>query len=811
MSESYSIVDILSYKNWRQVLFTTYALSLTFFESFVMRKLREQKCRDVTLIVDADGYLMSLSERRSSHVGQDYRIIPVALKNGVFHAKCMYLSADDGDVIVIGSGNMTFGGFGKNIEVFEILTPIESPNTFAEFAEFLDLLAIKDDFICPDDSWIEHFATLSRRASEAVTETPSIQPRLLHTVESSIVDQLRDIVTDVTEIKILSPYYDNDGKAVKKLADITSPQKLSIGIPPLIKQKINFPFKNTSDWPYAFSAIKPKIKEKPERYLHAKWLHIYTTLEELFEITGSINATDKALCSTENIEVGLLRQTHKGNEQLQWKQAKLPPSDTSFQYNKSGLGQKCLVYATLKQDSQLIGSVLSKGELEGMWDGAFETKSGDFHEFSIVVDENGLFRDHLQLPEDIIFGSGLQINLSKDSIAGRGWVNQENFLQLSKEQRSFTRLINREDTVEDEIALMDYLAISAARHQLIFRKPIKNHKSKPKGNEQDLPKEITIDLEELTPSESAEFDVNISQDVNKAHNDILTQIRRVLLGHKKRAEKDESTEVDENPDDLTKDKKSLESRENKSRKASFYNFYHCMIRLSKDAPSSKLRKAALVILFEVAMYMFRRQKQEVEAMEFLREWFSRVGHEHYIEEEAGALEQHFVTCAAVIASQHHTASAPEEHLTRVHENLESYWQGKVDRDYASQVLIEDINIGFLDYLLEDNSINLFENLQLALSHRTIRDHLSEQYDIIGKEESVDKTVFDILGPVGKEYSSISNARRRKQLLLLFPDKWQEGVCPGCSLELTAQQKVFLKQNRLAKCTSCSRFIINLRP
>ncbi len=193
-SESYSIVDILSYKNWSQVLFTTYALSLTFFESFVMRTLREQGCRDVTLIVDADGYQMSLSERRSSHVGQDYRVIPVALDSGVFHAKCMYLSADDGDVIVIGSGNMTFGGFGKNIEVFEIVTPNESPNTFTDFAEFLDLLAIKDDFISPDDSWMAHFATLSRRASESISETPANEPRLLHTVESSIVDQLRDIV-----------------------------------------------------------------------------------------------------------------------------------------------------------------------------------------------------------------------------------------------------------------------------------------------------------------------------------------------------------------------------------------------------------------------------------------------------------------------------------------------------------------------------------------------------------------------------------------------------------------------------------------
>ncbi len=49
-------------------------------------------------------------------VGQEYRLIPVALPDGVFHAKCLYLAGDEGDLLLVGSGNVTFGGHGRNTE-----------------------------------------------------------------------------------------------------------------------------------------------------------------------------------------------------------------------------------------------------------------------------------------------------------------------------------------------------------------------------------------------------------------------------------------------------------------------------------------------------------------------------------------------------------------------------------------------------------------------------------------------------------------------------------------------------------------------
>jgi len=62
--------------------------------------------------------------------------------------------------------------------------------------------------------------------------------------------------------------------------------------------------------------------------------------------------------------------------------------------------------------------------------------------------------------------------LTQGERRARGWVNQEDILRLSREQRSIIRLINREETIDDDIALLDYLSISANRHLTAFAKTI---------------------------------------------------------------------------------------------------------------------------------------------------------------------------------------------------------------------------------------------------------------------------------------------------------------------------------------------------
>ncbi len=182
-----SPTELLSSHRWNLALFTTYALSLTFFESVVLRILRQSGCQEIWVVVDAKGYRASLMERRSSRVGQEYRLVPVALPTGVFHPKCTYLSGPEGDLLLVVSGNLTFGGFGRNLEVLEVLEPNVAPLAFEDFAEFLSSLANREDFIAPDVSWTSTFANLAREAPRNQEGMPTEpQPRLIHSVERAV-------------------------------------------------------------------------------------------------------------------------------------------------------------------------------------------------------------------------------------------------------------------------------------------------------------------------------------------------------------------------------------------------------------------------------------------------------------------------------------------------------------------------------------------------------------------------------------------------------------------------------------------------
>ncbi|TLM67382.1 MAG: hypothetical protein FDZ69_04620 [Deltaproteobacteria bacterium] len=814
--DGFSITEILGYRNWKQALFTTYALSLTFFESFVMRELRKKGCREVYLIADADGYQMSLSERRSHQVGQDYRLIPVALPNGVFHAKCMYLASDEGDVLVVGSGNVTFGGFGRNLEVFEILTPDLSPLAFEDFADFLESLSIKDNWAVPERDWLDKFSSLALRAAKTAPSPPEDQPRLWHTVAEPIVGQMAKFcagVGKIREVNILSPYYDNDGSAVKSLIESLKPTALSIGLPTKSKQAVNFPFDSSAHWGVSLKAQKPVVPSA-NRGLHAKWFQIGAEGGEVIELTGSVNATSKALCSVDNVEVGVVRRTPKGGEALQWEPAAFPSKAVKFDYKASGLSGKCLIYASLKKDGLLQGVVLAQEPQPGEWQGLLENKGGDSLEFAVEVDSHGLFHCRLEASEQILFGPGLQLKMTREEISGRGWVNHEDILGLSKEYRSFVRFINRTETVDDEVALLDFLAISAGKHHLAFRTPIKHARKKeavPGGEK--LEQAVTIELDLIAP-DGTPIDPNDGPTPFGTHGrgDILAQVRRILLGHNR----GEDTDIEVDPDEIdgrkkTGKQKKQEYRDQRALKTSFDNFSSVMRGAVRGATDREVVKTALVIWFEVSMYMYRRLKERDEATKFVNEWLWAVSRERYSKDESGALEQHFVTNAAIVAAQTDDDEERGERLTRLHEALESYWGGEVDVDVAREALIDDVNVGFTEFLTDEQPVDLSQALRDVLGTKTTRSLLSEQIANYNAGAPLDGAAFIFKGPVGQEFLAKAKIAKGKVFFLEKLKGKSEGICPKCYVTLVEKQKHNLKYTRLAQCTQCNQIILDLEP
>lgn len=77
--EHLSALEIIAQGRWEHASFTTYALSLTFFETHILKNaLVKTGCRNIWVVADVDGYQQSLAERQSSRVGQE--LIAVSLR-----------------------------------------------------------------------------------------------------------------------------------------------------------------------------------------------------------------------------------------------------------------------------------------------------------------------------------------------------------------------------------------------------------------------------------------------------------------------------------------------------------------------------------------------------------------------------------------------------------------------------------------------------------------------------------------------------------------------------------------------------------
>jgi hypothetical protein len=497
-----SIVDFLKLRPWKHALFTTYTLSLSYFESEILRPLIQAGCSDIWLIADAEGYRSSLLERRSLRVGQDYRLIPVALPAGVFHAKCIYLGSEDGDLLLVGSGNVTFGGHGKSREVFEALSPNDNSTAFADFAEFLEAVGSRPDILIANSDWIDDFAARSMRAagkgSNSANEPP---PRLVHPLHRPIIDQLPELLMPYgasRSVKIMSPYHDHDGFAVRELSERLGTKMISVAVTE--HGESPFPFQEAASWPTPPLPVRPELEDK--RFVHAKWYEFENKLRTML-FTGSVNATRKALTTIDNVELGVARFVSTDKELQKWHSEPLPTFKPQPRM-PSGLKGNVIVYAHFdRQDAnRLSGCLISLSSSEGVWIGRLIGPDGDAASFDVTVGSKGEFTVLSAALLPFSDTPALQIVLTLGEREARGWVQNEMLLSMTGRRRltasALSRMIRREGLDDDIEALLDYLSIQADRHLRIFDRPLQrpgeDGTTGPGG-----PGIVTVNISDLAP------------------------------------------------------------------------------------------------------------------------------------------------------------------------------------------------------------------------------------------------------------------------------------------------------------------------
>jgi hypothetical protein len=809
-----SLAKLIYSGRWERALFTSYVFSSSFFETEILRGLRQSGCQQIQVLVDTKGYRDSLVERRTSSIGQDIRLIPVHLPNGVFHPKITYLVSEQAHVLAIGSGNLTFGGFGRNLEVLEILSSKESPEAFYEFAGFLDAFEkrLRKDVQCPDTSWIYDFKKYALQVGKP-NSTDDSRPTILHSVDEPIVDQLERLFGTLSPrtLTIMSPYFDPNAGAVRRLVQALGCENLQIAVSPKSK-KTNFPAMEAKKWTGRVNAVWSTDADEKRAFVHAKWIEIHDG-EMSAVLTGSINATGKALCSTDNIEVGILRVQLKGIGWTKWTKADFPNAfePCNFDANKSG---ELVAFATAHSDGSVSGRIIGLGEPQGKYDATLSRPTGESVSFPVALQTDGSFSEHPRVTSAFLLAAGLQIILRREEVVARGWVHVEDVLSLPRLPKlnipSFLRMLRREHTEDDEIALLEYFAVDATRHSSLFSEPIGKTKDTtivPRVDDLDS----LIDLNEIKPDPIAEIGApRGTKELELASGSLKRMFSRLRLfflaldireGTAQPSIPRMSVEVEgTDEEDPSPEEAHLQSA---------IDVFDERMRelIEAEKLGSNARRGLCVLWFEVFEYMKTVRSEDFEdAFAFMREWSGFVGTGTRANDQIDALEQHLVSCLSTM-SLVLTDSAPELN-SDFHDTLEHFYSGAVSPERAHEALLVNSVVPYSLVLKQQNATRMKAGLDRILSAPTVRQQLEQFIENFHRSGAIDDDSPLFHGSAGRKILDyLHTAHSGVHFATLLDER---PICPHCYFSLPSSMEQQLSRSRIAYC-ECGRLIVRRKP
>lgn len=291
-------------------LILSFTVDIIFYEQILIRRF--MKCGSSNNILLADEGQILQSEDSQVYYLQpdryDYLIQPVSIGN-IFHPKAFWINKESESLLLIGSGNVGFGGLSDNLEIFSIYSSShqEDRSVMASFSQYVkDLISITgiEDFTSDkvtglfDQDWIE---TSSKSSSNTF---------LFHNLTTAIFDQLLERIATPEIIHIIAPFYDSDLRFIHTISDhFQLPARVYFQ-----EAYTTFPKNRPTDSIQPYSYVHPQLRHGN---LHAK-IMIFEHKDTFDILFGSPNATSAAMIHTAgegNSELAVL-QTGLSNKLL---------------------------------------------------------------------------------------------------------------------------------------------------------------------------------------------------------------------------------------------------------------------------------------------------------------------------------------------------------------------------------------------------------------------------------------------------------------------------------------------------------------
>ena len=817
--------DIITSNSWDKVLFTSYVISLSFYETQLHRfGLARNNCRDIRIVCDKDGYLFSLGERQTRGIGNEYQVTSTLLPKGIFHPKLTWLSSEEIDVVLIGSGNLTFGGYGKNVECMDVIRSDENPESFAALASMLDEWDAREDLRFANSDWIEQWASIARKHAEKAGEKPpAILP--VHSTLEPIGEQLALMAEErggAKAIRVLSPFYENNASGILDFTRLLECKDLTIGLLPEREEKSSFPFNALDENGIALSAAVVEAKEdgeseeekslkKDARSLHAKIFEIDLADGKTLLMTGSVNATHKSLLTSDNIEVANVRFLDEGTSPFSWTTTPTPQSHIPCNFEKSGKQARVIVSASINLQDTLLGEVILNGEAEGTWDATLQKSDGENEQFPLEVSASGEFKHRLGDPDKFRYSTSLQLLMKKtDEVQGSGWVDVE--FQLAANRKNFLspslieKLLRPIADEEDEMALLRYLSTEGFRHLEVFGKALGKKKASfaKTKSEGKSDKETVVPIELLATTTNSPEQRSATDDhrVNNELDQILLKIRQTLFERKSSKANELGSSNDPSAEDDSEVEEEEKTRQRK--KADYLSFCENIKRFVRDAKAGFERSAALCMWIEIA----RSGCEPSEAQNLLKSWTLEVSKNQKLSNSYEPLAMHYLSGILVLSFLQNEEEGDAEGMdTRRmvhHERLEKFCDKESVTDACERLDIFDSE--FPEYTsipLSENcdSAKLKGELDRILAVPTVRQQLA----ILNEDSSVGN--LPILKTEAGQKAQLMASRGNPAKTRPIPNG--SAYCPHCHLKMPQHKVAEIEKNRIGLCihSTCRELII----
>ena len=325
-----NIWDLVS-NEYHSCFITTYSFDLFYFEHNVMRILRSKGIGNITLFID-DTILQNILGTIDSNINSRiYSIVPI-LTDGCFHPKVYMFFGEKHGLLIVGSGNLTSSGHGKNDEVWGAfhfdINEKSNAQLFSNAWSFFQFLSSKIkgfsvekfNWIIKFSPWIDTLPKPDQNTSQSLGSGNEVS-FFSNDSSANIYEKLVASISDnqVREITIIAPYFDSNGTVVESLSSRFSSARINVllddlyGILPLKMKKNVSDRVNFYKWIDCFK--NKEVNNSPAR-LHAKIFHFVLADKTQYCLFGSANASVAALGinnHAKNIEVSVLIKSSNQN------------------------------------------------------------------------------------------------------------------------------------------------------------------------------------------------------------------------------------------------------------------------------------------------------------------------------------------------------------------------------------------------------------------------------------------------------------------------------------------------------------------